>query len=165
MDGNVRRRKQHVKVIMVLKKFTTEHWEDFSDDMVKRLETFIFELLDDGHTAMVRQLRSVVNKKRAQQLQEGGEKARNVMSSGEAPQPLLPANICSEELAVADVAPLELARQITLVDSEIFRKVRYRARMLLLSLPLFASSLSFGSHARTPSRCHAGSCRFGRPNC
>ena len=141
-----------LRLINVLRKWLDTIWEDFRDsELLKKMTNFIAEIEDDKSTLglgkqwikpLTKILESRSGKTWAQwrskegntqesgrnNLQNSTYRRRDVISSIEAPEPIIP--VCGSSgvgppgvLTFLDISPIEVARQLTLIDFEIFQKI------------------------------------------
>jgi hypothetical protein len=110
----------HIRVGKVLRQWMKEHWSDFTPALIDTVKAFIDNSLRlDGNQQLVKTLTQTLN---SQLRPEESEKTR--VFSEPPPEPKVPKNIFSPYLAVLDVDDEEIARQITLIDYEVFSSIK-----------------------------------------
>ncbi|KAJ6242096.1 ras guanine nucleotide exchange factor i-related [Anaeramoeba flamelloides] len=107
-----------VKTINVIKTWLDRHFSDFSEGLLEELKQWISneELKNQKNKALLNQIRSTIKYK--------GEKHRIETSTQEIPEPKVPKNIFSPTLSIFDIDEIEVARQITLIDFEMFSQIK-----------------------------------------
>ncbi|KAJ6253035.1 ras guanine nucleotide exchange factor i-related [Anaeramoeba flamelloides] len=107
-----------VKTINVIKTWLDRHFSDFSEGLLEELKQWISneELKNQKNKTLLNQIRSTIKYK--------GEKHRIETSLQEIPEPKVPKNIFSPTLSIFDIDEIEVARQITLIDFEIFSQIK-----------------------------------------
>ncbi len=114
-----------IKVLAVIKNWLEEHYSDFEDDAALRLElralidSMIANSLGPWATNAARQLIRVLT------MKESGVQRPVVEETGFPPSLVDPAMELSE-FKLMDCKPLEIARQLSLVDMSLFLKVQPR---------------------------------------
>lgn len=121
MDQWVRLKQQPIqlRVFNALKSWVSTYWYDFLEDaeLLKQLELFIINTMKgSGMEKAGNQLLKVIDKQK-----EGGEAKREVSFGQEAPPPVLPP---SAHFTLMDLSPVEIARQITLIEYDLYCKIK-----------------------------------------
>lgn len=106
------------RVFNVLKTWLETYYEDFSDpNDLKTLNQFINGDLKTHLKAPSEQLQKVLQKK------SSGTISRKMVFSGQAPLPIVAKSLSASKLKFGDLDPLEIARQLTLMESKIFNSI------------------------------------------
>lgn len=103
----------------MLKLWSDKHFSfDFEGDeeLIKRYTDFIDNIIAKAMEAPARQLRNILQQKLNKEATTRLEIQRNV------PEPLLPPSL--DDFTLLDLEPLEVARQITLVEYDIYKKIQ-----------------------------------------
>eukprot|EP01088_Endostelium_zonatum_P008979 TRINITY_DN2216_c0_g1_i1.p1 TRINITY_DN2216_c0_g1~~TRINITY_DN2216_c0_g1_i1.p1 ORF type:complete len:702 (-),score=106.93 TRINITY_DN2216_c0_g1_i1:18-2123(-) len=141
-----------LRLINVLKKWLDTIWDDFRDaELFQLMIIFITEIEDEQSTSglekqWVKPLVKIIESRSGKPwsywrgkegFEDGGDgrnkfsspySRRNVVSSIEAPEPIIP--VCGSSggppgvLSFLDIHPTEVARQLTLIDFEIFQQIQ-----------------------------------------
>ncbi|KAJ3437416.1 ras guanine nucleotide exchange factor i-related [Anaeramoeba flamelloides] len=109
-----------IRVCNVIKLWVLSNWKDFSSSMQKELNNFLNKTLkQDKHQVIAQTLQKAIDRQKAQV----SEKYRTSQKVAP-PEPKVPKNIFSPNLSVFDVDEEEIARQITLIEFDIFKTIR-----------------------------------------
>jgi len=111
-----------VRVINVIKKWIELQISDFQNDtqLFVALQKFVQYLLQSGGTEALWGSNLQVALVQAEQEQYNSSV---VVSSEEPPKPILPKNMIARLMQFLDIDPLELARQMTLIESDSLCKI------------------------------------------
>eukprot|EP01105_Mastigella_eilhardi_P020099 TRINITY_DN4769_c0_g1_i2.p1 TRINITY_DN4769_c0_g1~~TRINITY_DN4769_c0_g1_i2.p1 ORF type:complete len:848 (+),score=226.97 TRINITY_DN4769_c0_g1_i2:245-2545(+) len=108
-----------LRVCNVVKKWIEEYSSDFDDNLIVQLKQFIEHAgTFGGHLAMTMQ------KPLQKMLQETKQKKVVKKFSEATPEPFIPRNIFSKALSLLDIDDEEIARQLTLIEFEIYERIR-----------------------------------------
>ncbi|KAJ3436490.1 ras guanine nucleotide exchange factor i-related [Anaeramoeba flamelloides] len=98
-----------------------DYFSDFNNKLLMELEDFIDNsLMKDGFKSMANNLKKIIKRN----INKSNEEIKESTSTEIAPDPKLPKNIFSPKLSLLDVDPEEIARQMTLIEFSIFKKIR-----------------------------------------
>eukprot|EP01133_Synstelium_polycarpum_P008684 gene8684-10202_t len=105
-----------LKVINVLKKWLDEYYTDFDDKLILSLRVFIeqIQIRHPGPAAALTKSLTKVEK----------PIASKPIFNDKTPEPMVPKNIFSQGLQIYDVEEEEVARQMTLIEFEIYKKIK-----------------------------------------
>ncbi|KAJ1921760.1 hypothetical protein H4219_000493 [Mycoemilia scoparia] len=111
-----------LRVYNILKQWLEQHYvEKVPGDplALEMLQDFSFTFMADVMPKAAEQILQLIERRRAS---EGGFRklVRNLPTS--APGPILPRSM--KKLKLLDISPIELARQLTLIDSQLFNKIK-----------------------------------------
>ena len=109
-----------LRVLNVVKNWVDKHWNDFDENpqLYADLEAF-FASAPESVNSQVEAIKRVVAKRQAEEQRRGGQKI--ISFSDAPPDPVLPSeSLCDELLAYP---PVEIARQMTLIESELYRNI------------------------------------------
>jgi len=112
-----------IKFVKVLGDWMKDHFYDFVEDCVKEVLAFLDEALAKQHPRFYEQLKTTITK----QLEKRGRKIVRTPNIQPPPPILLTDSPVITDLFQID--PLEFARQMTLRDEEIYRKIKPRELM------------------------------------
>ncbi|TIC09657.1 ras GEF [Wallemia mellicola] len=118
-----REKKQMVvqlRVINVMKSWLEHHFDDTRDDYIlSRIRQFADSDIPMTIVGPVRYLKKIVERRES----KGGlEPKRIITAQNFPPQPILPKN--SKKLKLLDIDPLEMARQLTIIESYTFNRIK-----------------------------------------
>nr|AAN46870.1 nucleotide exchange factor RasGEF A [Dictyostelium discoideum] len=109
-----------IRVINVLKGWVDNYYSDFDDKLIAMLRTFIDQIqikfpapasaVNKSLTKMVEKLSPVNDSKH--------------IFNEKTPEPMVPKNIFSNNLSIYDIDEEEIARQLTLIEFEIYRNIK-----------------------------------------
>jgi hypothetical protein len=117
LKGGEAKKQIHQRIFTVTKYWIQHHATDWNEKLIATLNNFIDNtLIGDGYLNMAKQLRNAIAK-----MESGGEKAPEPSNAfGVPPEPKVPKNIFSPTLTLDDVDEEEIARQLTLLEYEIY---------------------------------------------
>ncbi|KAJ5078864.1 ras guanine nucleotide exchange factor i-related [Anaeramoeba ignava] len=119
-DEYLKRKKViQIKVINVCTKWIEKHFSDFSNRLIRELYEFIDETLSQDDKNIAKKLRDTVVKR-----QKGIDKKTIIHESENIPEPKVPKNIFSTSLSLLDVEEEEVARQLTLIEFDLFSQIK-----------------------------------------
>eukprot|EP01094_Clydonella_sp_ATCC50884_P017106 TRINITY_DN2918_c2_g1_i2.p1 TRINITY_DN2918_c2_g1~~TRINITY_DN2918_c2_g1_i2.p1 ORF type:complete len:635 (+),score=177.57 TRINITY_DN2918_c2_g1_i2:134-1906(+) len=95
-----------LRVVLIFKAWMEGNPEHFSDQQLERLRQFISNL---GNEKLAKNLRTAMAKMQSNTTEQ-------LLDVSQCPSPIVPKNIFSTTLALTDVEPEEVARQLTLID-------------------------------------------------
>lgn len=105
-----------LRVCNVIKKWVEEYYDDFTDSMRRALHHWIalMAITQKNHAdTLTASLRKALRRQEAVKIVKTNP-----------PEPLIPKDIWSQNLNLLSVPPLEIARQLCLMEMEIFRRIR-----------------------------------------
>ncbi|KAJ6229147.1 guanine nucleotide exchange factor [Anaeramoeba flamelloides] len=116
------KKKRHliqVRIGTVLKKWIENHFSDFNERLLTHVTAFVDTFMfRDGHNTLAKSIRSTINK----QLSENTVHKKTFLDLP--PDPIYPKNIFSSDFSLLDLDPVEFARQETLIEHDIYTKIR-----------------------------------------
>jgi len=115
-----------LRVMNVVKYLVDHHFDDWSEDqkLVKLLLNFL-NIASPVNPSIVDQLQNTIEKK--MNNPQGAESSPSPVFGTKAPEPILPPNFSELIYPVVQLIefdPVEIARQITIIESQMFREVR-----------------------------------------
>ncbi len=118
-DRNDIVKKIRLRVCNVLKKWVDDYPADFDDHITLQVKSFIQSIVLSGETALASALQKSLSKK------EGHTKiVFEKAFSGKTPEPTVPKDIFSGSLDFYDLDDEEIARQLTLIEFELFVNIK-----------------------------------------
>jgi len=115
--GENQRKPIQLRVCNVLKNWVEKHFSDFTDATLQRLNQFIDSTLSRENVNLAKTLRNAISKQT-----DGAPKLQTNPSP--MPEPKVPKTVFSHSLSVAEIDDEEVARQMTLVDYELFAAIQ-----------------------------------------
>ncbi|KAF2071514.1 hypothetical protein CYY_007175 [Polysphondylium violaceum] len=116
-----------LRVVNILKTWIKDYFSDFNDKLIQTVKSFCESLRHDGNNALSNRISDTLNRKikgLADDDEHGGsEKSKSIFTTP-APEPKVPKNIWSQTLNIFDIDDEEIARQLTLMDFEIFYNIK-----------------------------------------
>ncbi|KAJ3445396.1 ras guanine nucleotide exchange factor i-related [Anaeramoeba flamelloides] len=110
-----------LRVCNFVRFWINDYFSDFNNKLLMELEDFIDNsLMKDGFKSMANNLKKIIKRN----INKSNEEIKESTSTEIAPDPKLPKNIFSPKLSLLDVDPEEIARQMTLIEFSIFKKIR-----------------------------------------
>jgi len=110
-----------VRVLSVLKQWMESYWmendDDIGKDLLKRVHTFAKDVMLQ-HLAGTSKLMEVIDSR----IRGIAPDKKMVQNLGQAPPPILPRNM--KKLKFLDIDTLEFARQLTIIESRAYRKLK-----------------------------------------
>ncbi|KAJ3443426.1 ras guanine nucleotide exchange factor i-related [Anaeramoeba flamelloides] len=108
------------KVCNVLRFWILNYFSDFNERHIDELQNFLLNIeTKEGKTTTVKTLNSILLKKIS-----GNTKKDRKISYSLAPIPIVPKNIFSPTLTLDSIDEEEVARQLTLIDFEMYSKIK-----------------------------------------
>ncbi|KAJ6243439.1 ras guanine nucleotide exchange factor i-related [Anaeramoeba flamelloides] len=107
-----------LRTFHVLKKWIENHFSDFNEGLLGEVNEFIEKNINDPQEKNIME----ILKKSIKNQQKGNNKEKINLQTP--PEPKVPKNIFSESLTLFDIDEEEIARQISIIDFEIFSKIR-----------------------------------------
>ncbi|KAJ3452408.1 ras guanine nucleotide exchange factor i-related [Anaeramoeba flamelloides] len=105
-------------ILNILRYWLLVHFNDFSEALVDEIQNFISEnLIKQSRFEFTSSLRSIIS------LQQKGGIVNTNTEEAPPPEPKVPKNLFSKQLNLFDFHAIELARQISISDFEIFSKI------------------------------------------
>ncbi|KAJ6249910.1 ras guanine nucleotide exchange factor i-related [Anaeramoeba flamelloides] len=108
-----------LRVCNVLKFWITDYFEDFNSKVLTELQDFIDNSLNSEKFNKIGSTLSLIIKRKMEQKNKKGH-----IFYDPPPEPKLPKTIFSPKLNLFDVDPEEIARQITLIEYNIYEKIK-----------------------------------------
>jgi len=117
-----------LRVVNVLKTWIKDYFSDFNEKLIQTVKSFCESLRHDGNNALANRISDTLNRKikgLADDDEHGtsAEKSKSIFTTP-APEPRVPKNIWSQTLKIFDIEDEEIARQLTLMDFEIFYNIK-----------------------------------------
>lgn len=110
-----------LRVANVLKIWIENYFDDFKDDnLLNNLNVFIKSCLQSDLKNPAEQLSKLISKK----VQGTISRNKIVSISGKAPLPLVSKNLKPGNIKLLDLEPLEIARQLTLMESKLYNQIQ-----------------------------------------
>ncbi|KJE93254.1 hypothetical protein, variant 1 [Capsaspora owczarzaki ATCC 30864] len=110
------RQAMQLRLVSVIKKFIDGHWDDFSEMMMQSVSEFSYRLIEEGYLNHAKQIRLVLTrKKQAARLKLNKQRPKP-------PAPQMPLN--NKPWSLFDVSSDELARQITMMDWQVYELIQ-----------------------------------------
>ncbi|KYQ96865.1 Ras guanine nucleotide exchange factor [Tieghemostelium lacteum] len=106
-----------IRVINVIKKWVDEYFSDFDEKLIQTLKSFI-ETFQSKYTALATGVLKSLNKN-----EKPVDTYKQILND-KTPEPVVPKNIFSNYLNIFDIDEEEIARQLTLIEFDIFRKIK-----------------------------------------
>ncbi|EGG19007.1 Ras guanine nucleotide exchange factor [Cavenderia fasciculata] len=114
-----------LRVVNVLKNWVKESFSDLNDKMIQTIKAFCENLRHEGnHSHSVRIMTTLNSKIKGGSEEDEDDKKNKVVFTTPAPEPKVPKNIWSQSLDILDVDDEEIARQLTLIDFEMFAAIK-----------------------------------------
>lgn len=108
-----------VRVINVIKQWTEEHKEDFTEPLIEKLKDFLCTVVKKNHPRQALALADSIDK-----YFYSYTPPHDFDYGAKAPKPIVPKNIFSESLTWEDIDDEELARQFTLIEFDYYRQIK-----------------------------------------
>ncbi|GAM22694.1 hypothetical protein SAMD00019534_058690 [Acytostelium subglobosum LB1] len=114
-----------LRVVNVLKTWINQSFSEFNDKLIQNIKSFV-EVLKHDNLALANRIMQTLNSKIKGIGGEDDEedKKSKIVFTMPAPEPKVPKNIWSTSLTIFDVDEEEVARQLTLIDFEIFSSIK-----------------------------------------
>ncbi|KAJ6237264.1 guanine nucleotide exchange factor [Anaeramoeba flamelloides] len=111
-----------LKTINVLKNWIERHFLDFNQGFLDEIKKWIERETEKNsiNDNLLNQIQSLIKSKGKKYT----ELINNINNTKEVPEPKIPKNIFSKSLTIYDIDDLEIARQISIIDSEYFSKIK-----------------------------------------
>jgi len=107
----------------VFKKWVGDYWFDFGGDpeLLALAQKFIEGTIKVHQNSAAVQLQKLIMAKSA----EGdGKSIKHTMTGRSAPEPIIPKVTSDRDFVVTEASPIEIARQLTLIEYNIYKKIR-----------------------------------------
>eukprot|EP00050_Salpingoeca_kvevrii_P021916 m.117881 g.117881 ORF g.117881 m.117881 type:complete len:1579 (+) comp9523_c0_seq4:72-4808(+) len=117
-EGDVR---AHKRACGLLVKIIASLWKSLSADDVLRLHIIVFDLVRVGYLDVAQSLRNELLELRNAAPDANGSMSE---STGQAPSPLAARKVYTRQSTIMDVPCMDIAKQLTKVDSEMFCSIR-----------------------------------------
>ncbi|KAL6080050.1 Ras guanine nucleotide exchange factor [Balamuthia mandrillaris] len=115
--GLTMRKQIHHRIFTVIKYWLENHQPDWNEKLVSSLNTWIDNtLVTEGHLKLAMQLRNALAKLEGSKLEEPQQRVEYTNT----PEPKVPKNIFSPTLTLDAVDEEEIARQLTLLEFELY---------------------------------------------
>lgn len=108
-------------VFNVMKNWLENYYNEEDEFILDRLESFTNTVIRDTSSFSADQLIRLIQKRRELDADDGLKKL--VPNALEGPEPIIPKNL-STNITLLDTDPLELARQLSLVDFKLYSSIR-----------------------------------------
>lgn len=108
-----------LRVVNVIKGWIKDHWSDFNEKLISQLKAFI-----DGTLRIENKYADMLTSLLQSKRPEAEEEKRTSTFNEDPPEPKVPKNIFSLYLDLFDVDEEEIARQLTLIDFEIYSSIK-----------------------------------------
>eukprot|EP01156_Anaeramoeba_ignava_P021511 Anaeramoba_ignava/c19193_g1_i2.p1 GENE.c19193_g1_i2~~c19193_g1_i2.p1 ORF type:complete len:535 (-),score=203.66 c19193_g1_i2:48-1652(-) len=119
-DYGKKKQKIQLQTINIIKTWLELKFEDFNELMIYELTQFIDNVLANlGYKTQEKELRNLISKKQNQK-----EESKIEHFNENPPEPKVPKTIFSPKLSIFDIDEEEIARQLTIIDFEIFQKIQ-----------------------------------------
>jgi len=116
-----------LRVFNIIRNWLEQHFSDFDHHLLNCLENFAHNVL------MPTRSRSILRTLRQYRYRAYSGRERETtleyQFNSEPPYPEVPKNIFSRTLSISDVAPVEIARQLTLIEFNLFSQIKPREFM------------------------------------
>lgn len=112
-----------IKFMNVLKTWIDKHFYDFNDTLLTAVQQFLERHQEEIGPVTCHSLKKLV-KRSIDKIER-----RIMYTIGPAPTPIVPTDLPSAMLSVLSVDPLEIARQMSLRDEQIYKSIRPRELM------------------------------------
>eukprot|EP01133_Synstelium_polycarpum_P000183 gene183-221_t len=115
-----------LRVVNILKTWIKDNFSDFNDRLIQTIKAFCENLRHEGNNSHSSRIMTTLNSK----IKGGGgdddedDKKSKTIFAMSAPEPKVPKNIWSQSLNIFDVDEEEIARQLTLIDFEVFSNIK-----------------------------------------
>ncbi|KAJ6242312.1 ras guanine nucleotide exchange factor i-related [Anaeramoeba flamelloides] len=107
-----------LRTVHLLKRWIDHHFSDFNEGLLEEVNIFIKNNLNKSTDIKLME----ILKKSIKNLRKGDNKEKS--NNQTPPEPKVPKNIFRKSLTLFDIDEEEIARQISLIDFEIFSKIR-----------------------------------------
>ncbi|RXK38140.1 hypothetical protein M231_04601 [Tremella mesenterica] len=111
-----------LRIFNTVRNWLENHYLEEDNKLLDKFESFSKKLSENNSSIMSKQLSAIVQRRRL-----GGENdhSRRIVSGGlvSPPAPILPRPM-GKTLRITDISPLELARQLTIMESQHFQKIK-----------------------------------------
>ncbi|KYR00579.1 Ras guanine nucleotide exchange factor [Tieghemostelium lacteum] len=111
-----------LRVVNTLKTWIKDYFSDFNDKLIQSVKSFCETLRHDNNTPLANRISETLNNKIKGTGEDEGEKKTQFKEAP--PEPKVPKNIWSQTLDIFDIDEEEIARQLTLIDFEIFSSIK-----------------------------------------
>ncbi|KAJ6229334.1 ras guanine nucleotide exchange factor i-related [Anaeramoeba flamelloides] len=108
-----------IRVISALKNWIETEFNDIDEKIVEKLKDFIRRVIKPEKERSATSLLNAIKDQR-----EKREKQSLLRTTEQAPPPIVPKNIFHPKLSLSDICEEEFARQLTLLVSDLFRKIK-----------------------------------------
>lgn len=108
-----------VRVVNVLKRWLGSHWEDLSEQHIESFRSFLNKQIKGTSEKLYNQLQSVLARKNQEE-----EKKALVFSEPPPDPKVVISTIFSPKLDLFDIDDIEIARQFTILEYELFKKIK-----------------------------------------
>ncbi|KAJ5079686.1 ras guanine nucleotide exchange factor i-related [Anaeramoeba ignava] len=113
-----KRKAIQLKVVNVLMKWLENFFSHFNKSLIHDLREFIDKILAQDNLNLANRLRSILEKK-----EKGFDAKKTIFEPPNLPEPIIPKNIFSPKLSIFDVNEEEIARQLTLIEFQVYTKI------------------------------------------
>lgn len=106
----------------VMKNWLESYYIDEDEFILDQLEFFTTTVIRDASSFSADQLMGLINKRR--ELDADDQLKKLVPNNMAGPPPIIPKNVTSTSISLLDTDPLELARQLSLLDFKLYSSIR-----------------------------------------
>lgn len=106
----------------VMKNWLENYYIDEDEFILDQLEFFTTTVIRDASSFSADQLMGLINKRR--ELDADDQLKKLVPNNMAGPPPIIPKNVTSTSISLLDTDPLELARQLSLLDFKLYSSIR-----------------------------------------
>lgn len=107
-----------IRIINIMKQWIEQYIYDFDENTISNIKEFLIKVVKKDHPAHVGSLLDLLNNRTS------FVNYTNLYLPLKEPKPIVPKNIFSMNLTWEDIDDEELARQFTLIEFDIFKKIR-----------------------------------------
>ncbi|CDH54193.1 cell division control protein [Lichtheimia corymbifera JMRC:FSU:9682] len=111
-----------LRVFNVMKNWLESYYIDEDEFILDQLEFFTTTVIRDASSFSADQLMGLINKRR--ELDADDQLKKLVPNNMAGPPPIVPKNVTSTSISLLDTDPLELARQLSLLDFKLYSSIR-----------------------------------------
>lgn len=125
-EGKKKAVRIRARVCNVMKKWIEDNPGDFDDRLITQMKQFIDHAMSTPSAPFAAAVSKAFQKMMSEAKGRGGAAARRLQlqQMGDPPEPIVPPNFFSQSWSLLDLDEEELARQLTLMDWEIFERIK-----------------------------------------
>ncbi|KAJ6248620.1 ras guanine nucleotide exchange factor i-related [Anaeramoeba flamelloides] len=109
-----------LRVCNVLKTWLSENFSEFNRKLLDKVINFLDQTVSKSNKPIA----ETIKKKILRNIELGGQDFKNSRFMKDPPEPKVPKNIFSPDLSLFDIDEEEIARQLTLLEFNIYQKIR-----------------------------------------